>query len=240
VFITRNSCKKEIRYIADIPCDSRVWLNKPVVGIPEKNGVRGRNPTIEKVIGDSPLRVDNLANELDSSQWHRVYLRDSERKEMWCKLACLRIYPVNESLPGKECWLIIRRNEGESDTKYQLSNAPLEISIEKLGQMSCSRYWIERALEDAKGDGGLADYELRGYIGWNHHMAMVFMAMLFLLEMQDEWKLKAPLLTLTDVREILEVIMPKRRVSDRDILKLIEQKHKARYSAKLSHHKRGG
>jgi len=232
--------KKDIIYIADIPCDTRVWLNMPDIGIPQKNGIRGRNPTIEKVIGkDSPLRVDKFANELDSLQWHRVYLRDSERKEMWCKLACLRVYPVNDSLPGDECWLIIRRNEGESDTKYQFSNVPVETSIEKLGKMSCSRYWIERALEDAKGDGGLADYEVRGYIGWNHHIAMVFMAMLFLLEMQDEWKLKAPLLTLTDVREILEVIMPKRRVNDREILKLIKQKHKARYSAKLSHHKRG-
>jgi SRSO17 transposase len=232
--------EKGVWYIADIPCDSRVWLNKPIVGIPQKNGVRGRNPTIEKVVSpEDPLRVDKLVNDLDSLQWHRVFLRDSERKEMWCKLACLRVYPVNNSLPGKECWLIIRRNEGENDTKYQFSNAPLETSIEKLGQMSCSRYWIERALEDAKGDGGLADYEVRGYIGWNHHIAMVFMAMLFLLEMQDEWKLKAPLLTLTDVREIFEVIMPKRRVSDREILKLIEQKHKARYSAKLSHHKKG-
>jgi SRSO17 transposase len=232
--------EKVIRYIADIPCDTRIWLNKPDVGIPQKNRIRCRNPTIEKVISpDNPLRVDKLVNDLDSSQWHRVYLRDSERKEIWCKLACLRVYPVNDSLPGKECWLVIRRNEGECDTKYQFSNAPLETSIEKLGEMSCSRYWIERALEDAKGDGGLADYEVRGYIGWNHHMAMVFMSMLFLLEMRDEWKLKAPLLTLTDVREILEVIMPKRRVSDRDILKLIEQKHKARYSAKLSHHKRG-
>jgi SRSO17 transposase len=232
--------EKRVSYIADIPCDSRVWLNKPDVDIPQKNGIRGRNPTIEKVISpEDPIRVDKLVNDLDSSQWHRVYLRDSERKEIWCKLACLRVYPVNDSLPGNECWLIIRRNEGESDTKYQFSNAPLETSIEKLGKMSCSRYWIERALEDAKGDGGLADYEVRGYIGWNHHMAMVFMAMLFLLEMQDEWKLKAPLLTLTDVREIFEVIMPKRRVSDRDILKLIEKKHKARYSAKLSHHKKG-
>jgi SRSO17 transposase len=220
--------------------DDLIFKTKAELGIPQKNGIRGRNPTIEKVISsDDPLRVDKLVNDLDSSQWHRVYLRDSERKEMWCNLACLRVYPVNDSLPGKECWLIIRKNEGESDTKYQFSNASLETSIEKLGKMSCSRYWIERALEDAKGDGGLADYEVRGYIGWNHHMAMVFMAMLFLLEMQDEWKLKAPLLTLTDVREIFEVIMPKRRVNDKEILKLIEQKHKARYSAKLSHHKKG-
>ncbi len=215
-------------------------MDKPDVGIPQKNGVRGRNPTIKKVIGmNTLLRVDKLANDLDSSHWQRVFLRDSERKEMWCKLACIRVYPVNDSIPGNACWLVIRRNEGENDTKYQFSNAPVDTSIEKLGKMSCSRYWIERALEDAKGDVGLADYEVRGYIGWNHHMAMVFMAMLFLLEMQDEWKLKAPLLTLTDVREILEVVMPKRKVSDGEILKLIEKKHKARYSAKLSHHKRG-
>jgi SRSO17 transposase len=50
--------------------------------------------------------------------------------------------------------------------------------IEENGKMSCSRYWIERPLEDAKGEGGLADYELRDYIGWNHHMGMFFMAML--------------------------------------------------------------
>lgn len=56
---------------------------------------------------------------------------------------------------------------------------------------------------------------------------MVFMAILFLLYMQDNWKSKAPLLTLTDVREIFEVIMPKRRVNDKEISKLIEQEHKA-------------
>ncbi len=232
---------EEITYIADIPCDTRLWLNKPETGVPQKNGSRGRNPSIEKVLDgdDKPLRVDKLANDLDLSQWHRVFLRDSERKEIWCQLACLRVYPVQDSLPGKECWLIIRKNEGEDETKYQFSNAPVETSIEKLGQMSCSRYWMERAFQDAKGDAGLADYEVRGYTGWNHHMAMTFLAMLFLLEMQDEWMSKAPLLTLTDVREILEVIMPKRNITDKDILKLIEQKHKARYSAKLSHHKKG-
>ena len=111
---------------------------------------------------------------IQQSKRHRVFLRDSERKEMWCKLAYLRVFPVTDKLPGEECWLVIRRNEGETETKYQFSNAPI-----------------------------------RGYIGWNHHMAMVFMAMLFLLEMQDKWELKAPLLTISDVREIFEVIMPK-------------------------------
>ncbi len=85
----------------------------------------------------------------------------------------------------------------------------------------------------------MADYEVRGFVGWNHHMAMTFLAMLFLLEMQDEWKSKSPLLTLADVRRILEVIMPQRKMNDEIILEQIEQKHMAPYSAKLSHHKLG-
>lgn len=98
---------------------------------------------------------------------------------------------------------------------------------------------MERAIQDAKSDGGMADYEVRGYTGWNHYMAMTFLAMLFLLQMQDEWKSKAPLLTLVDVRQILEKILPKNNITDEDLLDMIEEKHKRRYSAKLSHHKRG-
>lgn len=228
-------------YIADIPFDNRVWLTLPEVGIPQKNGTRGRDPFIERVLDkdNDPVKVDKIAKDLDTSKWHKIFLRDSERKEIWCKIACLRVFPVQDSLPGKECWLIIRKNEGESETKYQLSNAPADTRIERLGEMSCSRYWIERAIQDAKSDGGMADYEVRGYVGWNHYIAMTFLAMLFLLEMQDEWKSKAPLLTLVDVREILEKTLPKNKITDEDLLDMIEQKHKRRYSAKLSHHKQG-
>jgi hypothetical protein len=37
--------------------------------------------------------------------------------------------------------------------------------------------------------------------------------MLFLLELQLDWKPKAPNLTIQDVREILEVILPKREIT---------------------------
>ncbi len=238
-WLLKEIAKLDRIYIADIPCDTRVWLTKPEVGIPQKNGTRGRNPYVEKVLDkdNNPVKVDKIEKDLDTSQWHKIFLRDSERKEIWCRIACIRVFPVQDSLPSEECWLIIRKNEGESETKYQLSNAPADTSIERLGEMSCSRYWMERAIQDAKSDGGMADYEVRGYTGWNHYMAMTFLAMLFLLEMQDEWKSKAPLLTLVDVRQILEKILPKNKITDEDLLSMIEQKHKRRYSAKLSHHK---
>ena len=38
----------------------------------------------------------------------------------------------------------------------------------------------------------MADYEVRGWLGWHHHMTMVMLAMLFLLTLQLKWKDKAP------------------------------------------------
>jgi len=84
--------------------------------------------------------------------------------------------------------------------------------------MSHSRYWIERAIQDAKGEAGLDQYQVRGWRAWHHHMTMVLLAMLFLLELQHYWESKAPLLTLRDVREILEVTLPKRQFSATEIL----------------------
>ena len=47
----------------------------------------------------------------------------------------------------------------------------------------------------------------------------------------------APNLTVQDVREILEVILPRRKITSKEILEIIEKKHKARLSARLSHHR---
>ncbi len=107
-----------------------------------------------------------------------------------------------------------------------------------MGKMSASRYWIERAIQDAKGEVGMADYQVRGWLGWHHHMTMTLLAMLFLLDLLVELKEKAPTLTIQDVREILEVILPRREITHNELLKILEQKIIARESARRSHHKR--
>lgn len=233
---------KRMVYIADTPCDTQVWLEKPRIEIPEKKGIVGRNPKREKIISGEPqpMKVQEVAKQLDTSRYARVFLRETERKELWSMLACLRVFPVRDKLPGVETWLIIRKDEGENTTKYQLSNAPENTSIERLGQMSCSRFWIERALEDGKGEAGLADYQVRGWTGWHHHMVMTLLAMLFILEMVVKWGKKAEMISVQDVKYVLEVILPKKKVTEKEILAIIEGKHHARLSARRSHHRRNG
>ena len=233
---------KGMVYIADTPCDTQVWLEKPRTEIPEKKGIVGRNPKRQKIISGEPQpnKVQKLAKQLDPSRYARVFLRETERKELWSKLACLRVFPVRDKLPGVETWLIIRKDEGETITKYQLSNAPADTSIERLGQMSCSRFWIERALEDGKGEAGLADYQVRGWTGWHHHMVMTLLAMLFILQMVVKWGEKAEMISVQDIKEVLEVILPRNEITEEEILAIILQKQRARLSARKSHHRRNG
>ena len=154
-------------------------------------------------------------------------------------MVCLRVYPrEDDGLPGKECWLIIREDLKSGEVKYQYSNAPADTSIDRLAEMSGSRYWIERTFEDGKGIAGLADYQVRNWTGWHHHMTMTILAMLYLLLLTLQLGEKAEFLTVQDAKEILEVIMPKRKITREEIVKIILEKHKRRLSARQSHHRR--
>lgn len=186
----------------------------------------------KRVLEGEPVEVRNLREQSPS----KVYVRDTERKQLWTNITCLRVYPVVNELPGDEQWLIIRNDD--ENIKYQLSNAPPDTSIERLAQMSYSRYWIERTFQDAKGIAGLADYQVRSWTGWHHHVTITLLAMLVILMLNLDMGKKSPLLTVQDTKEILEVILPKRRVTKRELLDLIKAKHKARDSAKRSHHRR--
>lgn len=225
-------------YIADIPCDQRVWLQKPTIGIPEKKEGRGRIPTRIQVLDGDSFRVDELKNRATVDEWEQVFIRDTERRELWANMLFLRVYPrEDEGLPGKKCWLIIRVDPESGDVKYQLSNASKNASKDRLAEMSGSRYWIERTFEDGKGIAGLEDYQVRGWTGWHHHMTMTILAMLFLMILSIDLGKKAVLLTVQDVKEIMELIMPKREITLEDLLKLILGKHKSRLSARRSHHR---
>lgn len=231
--------KHDMIYIADIPCNLRVWLQKPKMGVPERKKGRGRPPKREQVLDDDSVRVDELRKHAADDAWQRVFIRDTERRELWANMICLRVYPQEEDdLPGKECWLIIREDPESGEVKYQYSNAPADTSINRLAEMSGSRYWIERTFEDGKGIAGLADYQVRNWTGWHHHMTMTILAMLYLMMLSMDLGKKIEFLTVQDVKEIFEVIMPKRHVTSEELIQLILEKHKRRMSARRSHHRR--
>jgi len=65
--------------------------------------------------------------------------------------------------------------------------------------MQGQRYWVERSFQDGKNDVGLGDYQARKWNNWYHHMALVMMAMLFMLKTRTENRDDYPLLSFSDV-----------------------------------------
>ena len=66
--------------------------------------------------------------------------------------------------------------------------------------MQGQRYWIERSFQDNIGELGMTDYQVRKYKSWYHHMALVMLAMEFILKKRLEKKEEIPLLSVRDVR----------------------------------------
>ena len=91
---------------------------------------------------------------------------------------------------------------------------------------------------NAKGIAGLADYQVVSWNGWYHHITMSMLAMLVMLMLNIDMGKKADMLTVQDVKEILEVILPQKVFVGDDLLGLIKKKHNARYSSRKSHHRR--
>ncbi|MHA3770236.1 hypothetical protein ACXR0O_01710 [Verrucomicrobiota bacterium sgz303538] len=72
-----------------------------------------------------------------------------------------------------------------------------------MAYMQAQRFWIERAVQDGKSELGMDQYEVRTWRGWHHHMALVCLAMLFLLKERIAAVDHTPFLTARDIVELL-------------------------------------
>lgn len=75
-----------------------------------------------------------------------------------------------------------------------------EKSIEEFTYIQGQRYWIERSFQENIAELGMADYQVRKYNSWYHLMALVMMAMHYILKKRVEKKGEIPLLSTRDVR----------------------------------------
>lgn len=111
----------------------------------------------------------------------------------------------HEEKQARERTLIIRKSiESKDEIKYSLSNFTVKSkTIQQFAYMQAQRFWIERAFEDQKGELGMSDYQIRKYIAWCHHQALVMVALLFVNKQKILHQENIPLLSVRDVRHQL-------------------------------------
>ncbi len=170
-------------YLAEVPHTTRVWRERPATGVPAGTG-QGRPRTRVRVdaAAPAPVELGALAASLPPTAWRRHILSEGAKGPLVAEIACLRAVAVRDRLPGPDVWVVLRRSLGPSaELKAFLSNAPADTPAQTLAQRSAARWPVERAIEEGKGEVGLDHDEVRGWVGWHHHVTLSFLAHHFLV-----------------------------------------------------------
>jgi SRSO17 transposase len=89
---------------------------------------------------------------------------------------------LNEPLQsGWKRWMLVRRSLSDpTDLAAYACFAPAATSLATLVQVAGSRWAIEACFEEAKGEVGLDEYEVRTWNGWYRHITLACLAHAFL------------------------------------------------------------
>jgi SRSO17 transposase len=218
-------------FMVDVHKDQRIYLEDPDPIVPPPKSNKGRNPSIPKA-QSTAIRVDKWAAQQPEENWQRIHVRDTTKGKLLIDVLHKRVWLWDGEESHAHCWhLIIRREVKNKKIKYSLSNAPEGTKLKRLAFMQAQRYWIERVFQDAKNQCGLGEYQARKWRSWHHHMAMVMMAMLFMLEQRLLYKEQYPLLSCFDIVSILSFILPHRATTKQEVIRQLEIRHERRRSA---------
>lgn len=176
-------------YFAEVPHDTRMWLERPVTHKPEWSG-RGRRPTRERLCpGQHEAQtVTAIADQVCPSQWQRYVIKEGSKGPMVADFWALRAVAVRDGMPGPEVWVVLRRQLETGELKTYVCNAPSRTSLATLARLSGLRWPIETCFEEGKQYLGMGDYEVRSWRGWHHHMTLCVLAHFFLVRQQQRLK----------------------------------------------------
>ncbi len=129
--------------------------------------------------GPLQVRADRLASQVEESEWIRRSAGDGTKGPRIYDWTAVEIRPLRE--PGKGHWLLARRsiaNPGE--LAYYVCFGPAETALEELVRVAGTRWAIEECFEEAKGQVGLDQYEVRKWDGWYRHITLAMLAHAYL------------------------------------------------------------
>jgi SRSO17 transposase len=182
----RDAVGSKYYYLAGIRSNTLLWIKRPEFSYPPYKG-RGPHPK-KKRPTVLPQPVSKIAAD-PALRWEPVNLGEGAKGPIICWFARLCVIEHRDGLPGKELWLLLRRNS-DGEVKAMLSNAPADMPLKEMLRFAQMRWTIEQLFQEGKDFLGLDEYEMRSYPGWHRHMALVNVTMHFLLTVRLEFGLK--------------------------------------------------
>jgi SRSO17 transposase len=134
---------------------------------------------------EGELQSGESAKEEEAEGWKRLSAGEGSKGP---RLYDWRRLPLNPPLQeGFQRWLLVRRSieDPEEITAYTVFCAQ-NTTLEALAKVAGSRWRVEIGFEEAKGEVGLAHYEVRSWDGWYRHITLSLFAQAFLAAIRAE------------------------------------------------------
>ena len=129
--------------------------------------------------GPLQVRADRLASGVEESAWVRCSAGNGAKGPRVYDWTAVKIRPLRE--PGKGHWLLARRSLAKpGELAYYLCFGPAETTLAELVRVAGTRWAIEECFEEAKGEVGLDQYEVRRWDGWYRHITLAMLAHAYL------------------------------------------------------------
>ena len=130
-------------------------------------------------------RVSKWRESLPENAWTKIEVRDGEKGPIVVEVVKRRVRartPTGGTAPEET--LVVVRSHDETRTlkhDYYLSNAAYETPLKEFSRVSIAHRRIEQCIKRGKSEAGLADYQVRTWKGWHHHVTLSLIATWFLV-----------------------------------------------------------
>jgi len=156
-------------------------------------------------------RVDRWRALRSDPDWTELEVRDGEKGPLRVEVTHTRVVVRQEGRveQTEEVLVVIRTFEADGQTKhdYYLSNASAETPRAEFARVAKAEHRVEDSLKRAKGEAGLADYEIRTWRGWHHHQALSLVATWFLTREARRGQQLTPAITVPQIRVGLAALL---------------------------------
>jgi SRSO17 transposase len=218
--------------VLDVHQDQYVFLEQPIIDIPDKKEGKGRTPTKYKT-SSKVMEVRALKKQLHPGDFEEITIRPGTKGAIKSKVAVINVYTWDGQSPhSKQRQLLIRisaTDNGNEEIKYALCNARAgQYTAAQIAQMQAQRYFVERSFQECKTDIGMSEYQVRGWKAWHHHMAMCMMAQAYVLAEKKEHQQEMPLLSAYDIRQVIMQTYIRKDNEYEEVEAQIRYRHKQR------------
>ncbi len=220
-----------LSFVGDVHKTTKVWDARPILDDPgplEGAGRPAKNYRLSPNNEANYCSVESLVRECFENSHQQVCYRQGSKGELWTKIWVTTVWTWEAGLEQSRERLLIVKGDTDRSFKYTLSNLRAGKDWSYYAFVQGQRYWIEHAFEQAKSQLGMAQYQVRVWKGWHHHMALVAMALLFSQKLRMEVKEQVPLLSVRDITELLDFYLPRKRIDEKEVYKNIRHRHRLR------------